>query len=114
MEGGKPKTQVNIVSAYVVTSLALLMPVRGRTAFAFLINFLYNHVFATTRMVLYFLGRRLTRLMIFLTYFLVLGPTAILARILRRDYLSVSGDPQSFFQDKEPADQSAERFLRQF
>ncbi|MBI4676507.1 MAG: hypothetical protein HY748_02870 [Elusimicrobia bacterium] len=113
IEGGRPKTRLSLVSAYAVCSLAILMPVRVRLLFTLAINFIYNHLFATGRVILSFVGRRFTGLLIFLTYFAVLGPTSLLARLLRRDYLGTA-DAGSFFRPKEPPDAGAERLLRPY
>ncbi len=116
MEGGKPKKRLGLISAYIVCGLAALMPGKVRIAFIFVINFIYNHIFATTRLIAAFLCRRLTYLLIFLAYYLVLGPTALLARLLGRDYLMSRRRPAngSMFTDKEPPDTTEERFERQF
>jgi len=113
-EGAKPKTRVGIVSAYIVCSIAALLPGRLRIAFIFVVNFIYNHVFATTRLIVAFLCRQLTHLLILLAYFLVLGPTAVLARLLGRDYLLARPRRGSMYTDKEPADRGEERFRRQY
>lgn len=114
MEGGKPKKRLSLLSAYIVCGLAALMPSKVRISFMFAINFIYNHIFATTRLIVAFFCRRLTYLLIFLTYYLVLGPTAILARLLGRDYLMTRPVNGSMFTDKEPPDATEERFERQF
>lgn len=114
IEGGKPKRRLSWLSAVTVCSLAVLMPVRVRIAFTLAINFIYNHVLATTRMILYFLGRQITQLLILLTYFLVLGPLSIVARLLGRDYLAEAETEGSCYSAKEPADSGAKRFERQY
>ncbi len=114
IKGGKPKRRLSYISALLVCSLAVLMPVRVRVAFAFVINFIYNHIFATTRMIFSFLGRQLTHFLILLTYFLVLGPLALVARLCGRDYLGAAEKKGTFYTTKEPADSSAERFERQY
>jgi len=114
IEGGEPKRRLGWLSAAVVCSLAVLMPVRVRIHFTTAINFVYNHVLATTRLILAFLGRGLTHALIFLAYFLALGPAALLARLLGRDYLGEREAPGSLFSEKEPADAAEERFSRQY
>ena len=111
-EGAPPKGRLSLVSALVVCGLALPLPVRARIAFTFAINFIYNHILATSRLALAFIGRQLTHGMIFLAYFLVLGPLALAARILGRDYLGAREEPT--WRPKEPADETEERFQRQF
>lgn len=114
MEGGKPKRRLSLISAYIVCLFAALLPIKLRITFIFVINFIYNHILATTRLAAAFAARRLTRLLIFLAYFLVLGPTAVLARLLGEDYLGERAAGESFFTAKEPPDESEERFERQF
>jgi len=116
IEGRDPKKRVGWLSAFLVCSCALFLPVRLRLAFTFAINFIYNHVLATTRVLLFFLGRQSTALLILFTYLFVLGPLSLIAKLLRRDFLSVrpAEDPDSFFTVKEPADEGEERFERQF
>jgi hypothetical protein len=111
-EGAAPKRRLNIVSAVLVCALAVPLPVRARIAFAFAINFIYNHILATSRLVLAFVGRQLTHALIFLTYVLVLGPVALAARLLGRDYLGAREEPR--WLEKEPPDAADERFQRQF
>ncbi|MFH2203229.1 MAG: hypothetical protein ABIJ96_08965 [Elusimicrobiota bacterium] len=113
-EGAKPKKRLSLASAYIVCTLAALLPGRLRIAFIFAVNFVYNHIFATTRLIVAFLCRQLTHLLILLAYYLVLGPTALLARLLRRDYLLTRRRQDSMYTDKEPADSGEERFLRQY
>jgi len=111
-EGAGPKKRLSLASALIVCALAVPLPVRARIAFTFAINFLYNHILATSRLVLAFIGRQLTHAMIFLTYFLVLGPLALAARLLGHDDLGAREEPR--WLSKEPADATDERFQRQF
>lgn len=112
--GAKPKSRLGYYSALVVVWVLGLLPSRGRVAFAIALNFFYNHVFATLRMGASFASRALTRVLIFLTYFLVLGPVSIFARLTGADYLLMREKEGSLFLPKEPADETEERFLRQF
>ena len=114
IEGGKPKGRLGWLSAWVVTSLALFMPLKLRIVFTIAINFIYNHIFATTRLGLFFAARVLSRVLIFLVYWFVLGPSSLAARLLGRDYLGLKEAGDSHFKPKEPADESAERFERQY
>jgi hypothetical protein len=114
MEGGKPKKRLSIVSAYIVCLFVALMPIKVRITFIFIINFIYNHILATTRLIVMVLARGFTHVLIFLAYYLVLGPTAIAVRLMGRDYLSLNKPDGSMFTDKEPADKTEERFERQF
>lgn len=113
-EGAKPKGRLSYLSALVITSLAVVMPVRLRITFSIVINFLYNHIFATTRMGMCFAARLLTHALIFLTYYLVLGPISLLVRLFGADYMRTSEAEGSLFLMKEPEDSSEERFERQF
>lgn len=114
IEGGRPKKRLNIVAALVVCALAIPLPVKARLAFTFAVNFVANHVLATARLVLAFLCRQLTHLLIFLTYVFVVGPLAAWARLMGRDYLGATAADGSFFQPKEPPDAGPERFERQY
>lgn len=114
IEGHAPKRRLHFLSALIVCGIELILPFRLRLWFTVFINFVYNHVFATFRLFLALLGRGLTRVMVWLSYFAALAPTALLARALGRDYLRKKDSPGSFFLDKEPADEGEERFLRQF
>jgi len=114
MEGGKPKKRLNLLSAYVICFFAALMPIKMRITFIFVINFIYNHILATTRLLVMIMAKTLTHALIFIAYYLVLGPTALWARLMGHDYLSLRAPPGSMFRDKEPADTTEERFERQF
>ena len=114
IEGGKPKGRLSYASAWVVTTLAMLMPLKLRIWFSMAINFLYNHIRATSRIGVFFAARVLTAILIFLTYWLVLGPTALLARLLGRDYLSLREVKGTYFKPKEPQDTTGEEFSRQY
>jgi hypothetical protein len=111
-ENAAPKRRLGIVSAVVVCSIAAVLPVRVRIVFTFAINFVYNHVLATARLLLAVVGRWFTRGMIFLAYFLAVGPAALAARALGGDYLDARGRPR--YWAKEPPDGSRQRFQRQF
>jgi|GEM_PF-5110967 len=113
IEGGKPKKRLGLVSSWLICAIALPLPVRARIYFVFLVNFIYNHVLATTRLIISFLGRRFADAMIFLAYYLVLGPLALFGRLLRPSR-SAAAPGGAFFSDKEPQDSTAERFERQY
>ena len=81
--------------------------------FVFFVNFIHNHVLATVRIVVSFLGRRFTGTLIFLAYYLALGPMALLSRLFGEKAAPAEGK-DSFFTDKEPEDSTAERFERQY
>ena len=70
LEGGKPKARVGLVSAYVVTLLAAILPLKVRTAFGLAINFVFNQTAAIVRMVAALLSRGVTSVAIFLVYWL--------------------------------------------
>ena len=115
VKGGKPKQALSVFSANFITFAGMLMPVRLRVAFTFAINFLFNNFYAVFRLTLAYIGRAFLHVLIFLAYYLVVGPTAVLSRLLGSDHLSVGavkGD--SYFTNKEPADHTEDRFLRQF
>lgn len=112
--GGKPKQRVGYLPALLACSLAAVLPVRLRLVFTFALNFIHNHVLATLRLILFSLGWLLTHALIAMTYYLVLGPLAVAARLLGRDYLSTAPRPGSWFSAKEPADETEARFLRQY
>lgn len=113
-EGKPPKERVGLGSAYVVSTLATVMPTRIRTLFAFALNFIYNRVTATFRLLGAWIGHVATSVAIFLVYWLVVGPTALIVRALGADYLRARPVQGSNLTDKEPADTTAERFRRQF
>jgi hypothetical protein len=114
VEGGRAKARVGLFSAYVVSTLAAILPIRARTAFAFGLNFVYNNLRATLGLLGAWLSRGVTDGAIFLVYWAVVGPTAVLARLVRRDDLRLRPVQGSMFTEKEPPDDSEERFLRQF
>jgi hypothetical protein len=110
IEGGKPKERLGLIPASIVCSVALVLPPRPRIYFVFFVNFLHNHVLATIRIALSLLGRRFSGVVIFLAYYLALGPMALLSRLSGGS--AASGN--SFFTDKGPEDSSRERFERQY
>lgn len=112
-ETGRSKPRPSLPCAAAVCLAALPLPVRPRIAFVLAVNFLHNRVLYVLRVAAYFMSRRLTGLLINAGYFLVVGPVALLARLLGRDYLGAA-EQDSFFRAKEPPDASAERFLRQY
>jgi hypothetical protein len=113
-EGGKPKKQLPLVGAYFVNAVVFFLPLRLRVKFIYAMNFLYNNPTASLRMAFGWIGMRFTYLLIWLTYYLVLGPTALVARLLGYDELGLERDEPSFYTDKEPADTTEARFLRQY
>lgn len=113
-EGGEAKQPLPLWAARVVSAVAFLLPLRVRVRFIYTMNFLYNSLGASVRMAFGWLGVHLTRIMIFASYFLVLGPTALLARLFGADPLGLRRSGDSYFTTKEPADASEERFSRQY
>lgn len=113
-DGAKPKGRMSYVSALVITRLGAVLPSGLRIRFTFVLNFVYNHVLASGRMGSAFVARALTQTLIFLVYFLVVGPLSLLARLMGRDFLSTADRPGSFFHAREPADTTSERFERQY
>lgn len=109
IEGGKPKERLALIPSALVCGVALVLPLRARIYFVFLVNFIHNHVLATARIVLSFLGRRFADALIFPAYYLGLGLAALLTR-----RGGAAADEDSFFTDKEPEDSSRERFERQY
>ena len=75
------------VSASLITFMAMIMPVRVRVAFTFGINFLFNNAYAVFRLGLAYLGRAFLHTLIFLAYYLVIGPQV--AQLMGEDHLSV-------------------------
>jgi hypothetical protein len=114
VEGGEAKQRVGMFSAYLVSTLAAVLPIRVRTAFAFGLNFVYNNFRATLVLLGAWLSRGVTGGAIFFVYWAVIGPTALLARLFGRDDLRLRPVQGSMFTKKEPPDDSEERFLRQF
>ena len=113
-EGGRAKKPLPLWAARVVSALAFLLPLRLRVRFIYAMNFLYNSLGASIRMAFGWLALHITRMMVLASYFLVLGPTSMLAKALRADPLGLRRTGDSYFQTKEPADASEERFLRQY
>jgi hypothetical protein len=101
-DGARPKGRLSYLSALVITRLGAALPSGLRIRFTFVLNFIYNHVLA------------LTQTLIFLVYFLVVGPLSLIARLMRHDYLGTAERPGSFYREREPADTTAERFERQY
>jgi hypothetical protein len=114
VEGGKPKQALSLWSASLITTMAMFMPVRMRVVFTFGINFLFNNAYAVFRLALAYLGRVFLNVLIFLAYYLVVGPTSWLSRLMGDDYLSLRPIEGSYFTTKEPPDVTEERFERQF
>ena len=113
-EGAKPKRRLSALSAWFICAVSAVLPLKLRVGFVFFVNFVFNHVRATIRLIIAFLARQVTHLFIFLSYFLVVGPTALVVWVLRKDYLSTRKVEGSFFTSKEPADSTTERFERQY
>lgn len=114
VEGAAPKGRVDVVSAYLVTAIAMILPLKVRTAFSFALNFIYNRVGATLRLVAAWIARALAQVAMFLVYHLVLGPTALLMRWFGSDDLRPALKDGSYFTDKDPADEGEARFSRQY
>jgi hypothetical protein len=113
-EGAAPKAPVNLFASYVVTTIAMFLPLKVRTAFAFALNFLFNHFWATLRLLAAWVMRAINHVAIAAVYFLVLGPTALWMRLWGRDDLHSPLVGGSYFTDKEPEDETEDRFLRQY
>lgn len=114
LEGEQPKARMGMVSAWVLTTIAAVLPIKMRVAFGFGVNFFFNRFNATLRFFLGYLSMAVTAVVITLVYFLILGPTALVARVTGRDYLRLRPATGSMWTDKEPADDSEERFLRPY
>jgi len=113
IEGGKPKKRLGLIPSVIVCAAAIPLPPRARIYFVFFVNFVHNHILATARIVISFLGRRFTGALIFLAYYLAVGPMALLVRFLGGTG-TAAADEGSFFTDKEPEDSIRERFGRQY
>jgi hypothetical protein len=113
-DGARPKGRLSYLSALVITRLGAALPSGLRIRFTFVLNFIYNHVLASARMGSALAARALTQTLIFLVYFLVVGPLSLIARLMRHDYLGTAERPGSFYREREPADTTAERFERQY
>jgi hypothetical protein len=114
IEGGQAKRPVSLFWANVVSTVATLLPIRVRTAFGFALNFAFNQSGASLRLLASWLSRAVTNVSIFAVYFLVLGPTSFVARLLGHDYLRLRDVDGSMWTDKEPADETEARFSRQY
>lgn len=114
LEGGKPKGRVSLFSATVVTAMAMILPLRLRTALGFALNFLFNDVRASILMLFGWISQRITVVAVFFVYIFVVGPTALVARLLGHDPLRLRPHQGSMWTDKDPADAAPERFERQF
>lgn len=113
LAGGPPKGRLGLLTAWLACCLALPLPARPRIVFAFLLNFADNRLGASAALAGGWLRDRAARALTALVYFLVLGPTAVLARLMGRDYLGVGAGAESFFLPKDPPD-PRERLLRQY
>lgn len=115
VDGGAPKARMSLFTATVVSLLAAVLPIRVRTAFAFGLNFVMNSARASFVLLGAWLSAAVTGVAIAAVYWLVIGPTALVARVLlRRDDLRLRLHDGSHFTVKEPPDDSEDRFLRQF
>ncbi len=114
LEGEAPKARMGMMSALVLTTIASILPIKLRVAFGFGVNFLFNRLNATMRFFLGYFSMAVTAVVITLVYFLILGPTALLARLTGRDYLRLRPAEGTMWTDKEPPDDSEERFLRPY
>jgi hypothetical protein len=94
----------------------VLLPVRARIAAAWALNFAFNGLSEASRVLAFLLGRALLRAAIFVTYYCVLGPVALVSRLSGADDLGTrpAEEGRSFFVPKEPEDDCEERFLRQY
>ena len=110
---GESKPQPSLAAAYLVCATALLLPGRIRIVFTLALNFFNNRVLSTSKLFLYFFSRRIVDLLMYLGYFLVVGPVALCARLAGNDYMGTA-EAESFFQDKEPADEDEKGFARQY
>lgn len=114
IEGRRAKQPISLLSAHVVTFIAAILPVRLRVVFTFIVNFFYNNVYASARLAVAFLGRAFLSALIFLVYWLVIGPSALLVQLMGYDYLREKPREGSLWELKEPADATEDRFERQF
>lgn len=114
VEGGPAKGRLALLPSRIVAVMAALLPIRIRTAFGFALNFVFNRAGVSLRLLLASVSAALSGTAIFLLYFLVVGPTALFARLLGQDDLTTRPAEGTMFQAKELPDQSEERFLRPY
>ncbi len=116
VEGGRAKDALPLWAARLVSAVAWLLPLRLRVRFIYATNFLFNRTGDVLRMAFAWLSLQLTGLLIGVVYWLVLGPTALIGRLLGQDDLRLRPQPagRSYFTAKEPPDTTAERFARQY
>lgn len=114
IEGGPAKSRLALWPSQLVALLAAVLPIRVRTAFGFALNFLFNRVGVTLRFLAAGVSGMISAVAIFLLYYLVIGPSSLLARALRYDDLTERRAKSTMFQTKAPPDDSDERFLRQY
>lgn len=98
-----------------VVGFALILPVRIRVLFIIFLSFIENSFSKTLQIVFYFLQGFLNRLLIFFTYYLGIGMSSVIYRILRMDYLNQRGDKRNtFWSEKEMIKNAREHLKRQF
>lgn len=110
----KEKRPVGLISSYIMCGLALCMPFRVRVIFTFLLNFIYNNVLYTLKVIIAVINSYFVNILIFLVYFVIVGISSFFARFFRQDYISQNPNRNSYFLDKEQPDETSERLQRQY
>lgn len=110
----KEKKRLGLISSYVMCVLALIMPHRLRVIFTFILNFIYNNIVVSLKIVASVINSLLVGVIIFLTYFFIVGFCSLIARLSGKRYLSGDIQQLSYFLDKENSSESLEKSFRQY
>ncbi|MBM3256673.1 MAG: hypothetical protein FJZ04_04385 [Candidatus Moranbacteria bacterium] len=108
------KKPVGIISSYIMLSIAAILPHRARIVFTFLLNFFYNNIRTTMRLIFSVLSSIIVNILTFFTYFFIVGICAFWVKIFGKEGITQSKNRETYFLPKAPADKSEERFLRQY
>jgi uncharacterized protein YqhQ len=110
----KEKKRLGLISSYAMCMLALIIPPRLRIIFTFILNFIYNNIVDSVKIVVSIVNSFLVGVIIFLTYFFIVGTCSLIARLSGKRYFSGDSRQPSYFLDKENSSESLEKSSRQY
>jgi len=108
------KKPLGLLPSYLTCCAALCMPHRLRITVTFLINFIYNNIIETFKVIVAAINACLVQVLIFAVYFTGVGLCALLQRLSRDRFVLYEKQRTSYFRDKEPPDEDLCRFQRQY
>lgn len=110
----RDKKRLNLAACWAGLALAAALPPRGRAALGYAYSVLLNAPRAALNISGAWLSDRLAGALIFLLYWVVLGPCALAQRLAGKDWLGASPDRDGCFSPRDPAEDNSDDLRRPY